>query len=52
MKKNRKIDLKPIAMNTPRANKMKRRSRLLKLPVIKQIYLKRAYLNGLETQLI
>jgi len=37
-------------MNTPRANRMKRLSRLAKLPILKQIYMRKAYPDGLDTQ--
>lgn len=49
MKKQKK-DLKPIEINTPKANRMKRLSRFRRLPVIKQIYMRRAYPDGLDNQ--
>ena len=50
MKKKRKKDLKPIEINTPRANKMKWKSKLRRLPVIKQIHMRRTYPDGLDNQ--
>jgi len=50
MKKKQKLDLKPIERNTPIAIKMKKRSKYLKLPIIKQFYKRKAYPNGIETQ--
>ena len=50
MKKKKKLDLKPIEINTPRANRWRRLIKLAKLPIIKQIYRKIAYPDGLDTQ--
>ncbi|MHA1191757.1 MAG: DUF362 domain-containing protein [Promethearchaeota archaeon] len=50
MTKKKKLDLKPIEMNTPRANKMKKMLKYVKLPILKQIYRRIAYPNGIETQ--
>lgn len=50
MKKKQKLDLKPIELDTPRANRMKKMAKFGKLPIIKQIARKLLYPNGLETQ--
>ena len=50
MKKKKKLDLKPIEMHTPRANKLKKLAKFGKLPIIKQIVRKRLYPDGLENQ--
>ena len=50
VKKHKKTDLKPIEMSTPRANKIKTLYKLVKLPILKQIYKRKAYPDGLETQ--
>ena len=49
-KKRKKKDLKPIEMNTKRARRNKRLIRLAKLPIIKQIFKRMLYPDGLETQ--
>ena len=46
----KKKDLKPIELNTPRAQKMKKLARLTRLPLIKQIYKKLQYPDGLSNQ--
>ena len=37
-------------MSTPRAEKMKKMAKLTKLPILKQLYRKKAYPDGIETQ--
>jgi len=49
-KKKKDEDLKPIEMDTPKANKLKKLSWITKLPIIKQIYRKIKYPDGIETQ--
>jgi len=49
-KKKKKLDLKPIEMNTKKARWYKRALRLAKFPLIKYFYKKVAYPDGLETQ--
>ncbi len=46
----KKKDLKPIEMNTTWANKVKKQSKYYKLPILKQLYKKRAYPDGLDNQ--
>jgi UDP-glucose 4-epimerase len=46
----KKKDLQPIETNTPWANKVKKKSKYLKLPILKQRYRKREYPDGLENQ--
>jgi NAD-dependent dihydropyrimidine dehydrogenase PreA subunit len=49
VKKKRKLDLKPIEMDTPRANQMREMLKLAKTsPKIKEKYLKHAYPEGVE----
>ena len=50
MKKKRKLDLKPIEMNTRWANKMKKLAKYGKLPIIKQKLRKKLYPDGIESQ--
>jgi len=50
MKNKKKLDLKPIEINTPRANKYKKLLKYAKLPIIKQLYRRIAYPDGLENQ--
>ncbi|MFW9865024.1 MAG: DUF362 domain-containing protein [Candidatus Thorarchaeota archaeon] len=50
MKKKRKLDLKPIEMDTPWARKMKKKAKYAKLPIIKQKARKRRYPDGLDNQ--
>ncbi|MHA2051288.1 MAG: DUF362 domain-containing protein [Promethearchaeota archaeon] len=50
MKKKQKVDLKPIEMSTPWANKVKKKAKFGKLPIIKQKLRKKMYPNGLESQ--
>jgi len=50
MKKKQKLDLKPIEMNTPRANRIKKLARIAKLPIIKQVVRKRMFPDGIENQ--
>ncbi|MFX1479217.1 MAG: DUF362 domain-containing protein [Promethearchaeota archaeon] len=50
MKKKRKLDLKPIEMNTSWARKMKKKAKYAKLPIIKRRVRKRRYPDGLENQ--
>lgn len=46
----KKLDLKPIERNTPKSRKIKKLYKLLKIPIIKQIYKKKHYPDGIETQ--
>lgn len=46
----KKKDLKPIEMSVPRAQTMKKLAKLTKLPLLKQLYRKAQYPNGIETQ--
>jgi UDP-glucose 4-epimerase len=46
----KKKDLKPIEMDTPRARKVKKLGKIGKLPIIKQIVMKRQFPDGIETQ--
>ena len=46
----KKKDLKPIEIDTPKANKMRRLFRLTKLPILKQMYRKKEYPDGFGTQ--
>ncbi len=50
LKKKRKLDLKPIEMDTPRANRLKKLARIGKIPIIKQIARKILFPNGFENQ--
>ena len=50
MKKKQKLDLKPIEMNTPRANRIKKLAKIAKLPIIKQLVRKRMFPDGIENQ--
>ncbi|TKJ22131.1 MAG: hypothetical protein CEE43_07900 [Promethearchaeota archaeon Loki_b32] len=50
MKKKQKLDLKPIEIDTPRANRWKKLAKFGKLPIIKQIARKPLYPDGLENQ--
>ncbi|MFX0082002.1 MAG: DUF362 domain-containing protein [Candidatus Hodarchaeota archaeon] len=50
MRRNQKLDLKPIEMNTPWASKVKKLSKFAKLPIIKRIYRKRAHYDDFEKQ--
>ena len=50
MKKKQKKDLKPIEMNTPWPNRLKWKSKLRSLPIIKQIHMRRKYPDGLDNQ--
>ncbi len=45
-----KEDLKPIEMDTKWANKVKKKSKYLKLPILKQLYRRREFPEGLENQ--
>ena len=45
-----KKDLKPKERHTPVSMKMKKRMKYVKLPIIKQLYRRKAYPNGIETQ--
>ena len=49
MSKSKK-DLKPKERHTPIAIKTKKRMKYLKLPIIKQLYRRKVYPNGIETQ--
>ena len=49
MTKNKK-DLKPVEMDTPRARKVKKFGKFGKLPIIKQVFMKRQFPDGIETQ--
>jgi len=46
----KKKDLKPIEVDTRWANKVKKKSKYLKLPILKQRYKKKAYPDGIENQ--
>ncbi len=48
MKKKKKLDLRPIEIDTPRANKLRYLIKLAKLPIIKQIYKRIAYPDGIS----
>ncbi len=54
MTKKQKLDLKPIEINTPRAQKLKKVAWIIKIPIIKQIVTlgvkKKYYPKGIETQ--
>jgi len=50
LKKKQKLDLKPIEMNTPWANMVKKKGKFGNLPIIKQKLKKRMFPNGLESQ--
>ncbi len=50
MTKKKKLDLKPIELSVPKANRMKKIYSLGKIPIIKQIYRKILYPNGVEDQ--
>ncbi len=50
MKKKRKLDLKPIEMSTRWANKVKKKAKFGKLPIIKRKLRKKMYPDGLENQ--
>ena len=50
LRTKKKLDLKPIEINTPRANRWRKLIRLAKLPIIKQLYKRIAYPDGFETQ--
>ena len=49
-RRKNKLDLKPIEINTPRANRWKKLIRLAKIPILKQIYKRYAFPDGYETQ--
>ncbi len=46
----KKKELKPIEMDTKRARRLRKLSKLLKFPIFKQLYKKFAYPDGIETQ--
>ena len=50
LKKKQNLDLKPIEIDTPRANRLKKLAKFGKLPIIKQIARKIMYPDGLENQ--
>ena len=50
MTKKQKLNLKPIEINTKRANRMKKAIKLTKFPLIKWLYGRVAYPEGLKTQ--
>ncbi|MCP4764349.1 MAG: 4Fe-4S dicluster domain-containing protein [archaeon] len=51
MSKKQKLDLKPNDRNTPLAKKAKRFGKFLKLPLLKQLFLKKQYPDGTDNQL-
>ena len=50
MKSKRKLDLKPIEMDTPKANRLKKLAKIGRLPIIRYLYKRYAYPDGIETQ--
>jgi len=50
MKKKQKLDLKPIEMSTPRANRLKKLSKFAKLPIIKQLVRRWLFPGGIDNQ--
>ena len=49
-KKKKKLNLHPIEMSTPRAEKLKKYTKLVKFPLVSYLYKKKAYPNGLDGQ--
>jgi len=50
LKKKQKLDLKPIEISTPRANRLKKLSKIAKLPIIKQVVRRSLFPDGFENQ--
>lgn len=48
--KRKKLDLRPVEINTPRANRMKKLSKLTKFPIFKQLFMRFFYPDGLDNQ--
>jgi UDP-glucose 4-epimerase len=48
--KRRRLDLKPIEIDTPRANRWRRLIKLARLPIFKQLFRRTAYPDGLDSQ--
>jgi len=48
--KRKRLDLKPIEIDTPRANRWRRFIKLARLPIFKQLLRRSAYPDGLENQ--
>lgn len=48
--KRRRLDLKPIEIDTPRANRWRRFIKLARLPIFKQLFRRSVYPDGLEKQ--